>query len=171
MKTLVEHLSQYAFYHQDKRNIATHFIGIPMIVVAIATLLSRPHFTLADITLTPAILLVVASCLFYLRLNIFVGVLMSALLGLSIWAGEFLAAQSTTVWLSAGIGLFVVGWIFQFVGHYFEGKKPAFLDDISGLIIGPLFVLAEFLFIIGMKKNWEKQIHAFCLKQNKAQSA
>lgn len=25
-----------------------------------------------------------------------------------------------------GIGLFVLGWIFQFIGHAFEGKAPSF---------------------------------------------
>ena len=42
MKTLTDHLAQYAAYHRDRRNIATHFIGIPLIVVAVAVLLSRP---------------------------------------------------------------------------------------------------------------------------------
>ena len=34
MKTLTDHLTQYAAYHQDSRNVATHFVGIPMIVLA-----------------------------------------------------------------------------------------------------------------------------------------
>ena len=33
MKNLVDHLSQYASYHRDSRNIVTHFIGIPLIVL------------------------------------------------------------------------------------------------------------------------------------------
>ena len=41
MKNLVDHLSQYAAYHRDPRNIASHFIGIPLIFVAVAVLLSR----------------------------------------------------------------------------------------------------------------------------------
>jgi uncharacterized membrane protein YGL010W len=44
----------------------------------------------------------------------------------------------------------VVGWVIQFVGHYYEGRKPAFVDDITGLIIGPLFVVAEAAFLMGM---------------------
>ena len=43
-------------------------------------------------------------------------------------------------WLSWGLGFFVVGWIIQFVGHYYEGKKPAFADDLVGLLVGPMFV-------------------------------
>ena len=40
----------------------------------------------------------------------------------------------------------MVGWVFQFVGHYFEGKKPAFVDDLIGLLVGPLFLVAEVAF-------------------------
>ena len=39
---LTQQLAKYAAYHRDRRNIATHFIGIPMIVLAVAVLLSRP---------------------------------------------------------------------------------------------------------------------------------
>lgn len=34
------------------------------------------------------------------------------------------------------LALFVVGWIFQFVGHYFEGKPPEFLRDWRFLFVG-----------------------------------
>ena len=33
-------------------------------------------------------------------------------------------------------GLFVVGWIFQFVGHAFEGKPPEFFRDWRFLFVG-----------------------------------
>ena len=42
MKTLIDHLSQYADYHRDPRNIHTHFVGVPMIMFAVVILLSRP---------------------------------------------------------------------------------------------------------------------------------
>src|SRR5436190_188951 len=34
------------------------------------------------------------------------------------------------------LGLFVVGWILQFIGHYFEGKPPEFLKDYRFLFVG-----------------------------------
>ena len=34
------------------------------------------------------------------------------------------------------LGLFVIGWILQFVGHYFEGKPPEFLKDYRFLFVG-----------------------------------
>lgn len=38
-------------------------------------------------------------------------------------------------WQTA-LALFVVGWIFQFVGHAFEGKKPMFLENPLYLFVG-----------------------------------
>lgn len=151
MKTLVDHLAQYAAYHRDRRNIATHFIGIPMIVVAIATLLSRPGLEVLGLWLSPAFVFTLGAVLFYLRLDVRFGLTMAALMGLSLWVGQVLAAQATSTWLGAGIGLFVVGWVFQFVGHYYEGRKPAFVDDLVGLIVGPLFVVAEVAFALGLR--------------------
>ena len=36
----------------------------------------------------------------------------------------------------AALALFVVGWIFQFVGHGFERKPPEFLKDWRFLFVG-----------------------------------
>ena len=170
MKSLVDHLSQYAAYHRDPRNIASHFIGIPLIVVAVAVLLSRPQW--AGGWLSPAVLVSLASAWFYVRLEVRLGVLMTALLGLCVWAGHVLAQQSTLVWLASGIGMFVIGWAIQFVGHYYEGRKPAFVDDVTGLIVGPLFVVVELAFLLGMRRDLKEQIEARVggvrLRQNNA---
>jgi 2-hydroxy-palmitic acid dioxygenase Mpo1-like protein len=63
-------------------------------------------------------------------------------------------------WLSAGLGLFVVGWIIQFVGHSYEGRKPAFVDDLIGLIVGPLFVVAELGFFFGLRDEVCREVEA-----------
>lgn len=150
MKNLVDHLSQYAGYHRDPRNIVTHFVGIPLIVLAVSILLSRPGWSVAGVWLSPALALATASVVFYWRLDLRFALVMGALLGLCLWAGQWLAQQPTGLWLSVGLGAFVVGWIIQFVGHAYEGRKPAFVDDLSGLIIGPLFVVAELAFMLGL---------------------
>lgn len=160
MKSLADYLSQYAAYHRDPRNIASHFIGIPLIVVAVAVLLSRPEWSLGALWLSPAVVVALASAWFYLRLELKLGVLMTVLMGLSVWAGHALAQQSTMVWLSSGLAMFVVGWVIQFVGHHYEGRKPAFVDDISGLIVGPLFVVAELAFLLGMRQELKQAIEA-----------
>lgn len=35
-----------------------------------------------------------------------------------------------------GLALFVGGWIFQFVGHFVEGKPPEFFKDWRFLFVG-----------------------------------
>lgn len=158
MKTLVQQLSQYAAYHRDKRNIATHFVGIPLIVFAVTVLLSRPAFEVAGLSLSPAVVVAMLTCLYYLKLDLRYGLVMSLLFAFSVYASAAVAAASTLVWLSAGLGLFVLGWIIQFIGHYYERRKPAFVDDLIGLAIGPLFVLAELGFLLGLRKEVEHAI-------------
>ena len=158
MRTLVDQLANYAAYHRDRRNIATHLVGVPMIVVAVTTLLSRPAFDVAGVALSPAVLVAVGAVLFYLKLDVRFGALMTLLMALSVAAGASLAAQPQGVWLAWGVGLFVVGWIIQFVGHYWEGRKPAFLDDILGLLVGPLFVVAEVGFALGLRLEVQRAI-------------
>lgn len=154
MKTVTEHLAQYACYHRDKRNIVTHLVGIPLIVLAIVTLLARlQFFTIGSLSVTAALLVVIAAVVFYLRLDTGLGLLMGVLLALCLWVGQQIAAAPMAVWLSWGIGMFVVGWVWQFVGHYFEGRKPAFVDDLMGLAIGPLFVVAEVVFMLGLRRT------------------
>lgn len=158
MKTLTEHLTQYAAYHRDQRNIITHFIGIPLIVVAVAILLSRPSVTVYGFLLSPALALAIIAAVFYLKLDLRFGIIMSLLLALCVWAGMYCAQLSTGAWLAWGIGSFFIGWVIQFIGHYYEGRKPAFVDDIMGLAIGPLFVVAEVGFLFGLRKHLEYTI-------------
>lgn len=161
MATLVQHLSKYAAYHRDKRNVATHYVGIPMIVAGVAILLSRPAFTsLAGMAMTPALIVVAITALFYLKLDIRFGIAMSVFFAACLWLGQLLAVQPTAIWLSWGVGLLVVGWLFQFIGHYYEGKKPAFVDDIMGLAIGPIFVAAELAFELGLRKDVQDAVEA-----------
>jgi len=158
MKTLTDHLTQYAAYHQDPRNVATHFVGIPMIVLAVTILLSRPAWDVGGLPLTPALLVSVLSALFYLRLDLRFGIAMTLQLALSLWASQWFAAQSTAEWLGWGVGLFVVGWAIQFLGHYWEGRKPAFVDDLVGLLVGPLFLTAEVAFALRLRSDVQAEM-------------
>jgi uncharacterized membrane protein YGL010W len=161
MKTLQESLGQYAAYHRDNRNILTHFVGIPMIVLAVVILLSRPAYSLGGIPFSPAVWAVLASVVYYIRLDVRMGVVMAITYAAMLWVGVCIAPLATSVWLAWGLGLFVVGWIIQFIGHYFEGRKPAFLDDIMGLAIGPLFVAAELAFLLGLRDDLKHGIEDY----------
>ena len=141
---------QYAHYHRDRRNIATHFIGIPLIVFGLGVLMARAQVSVGSLTLTLAGLVWALGTAWYLtRGNLALGVAVSAVNGLLFALAAPLAAGTLASWLAWGVGSFVIGWILQFVGHYYEGKKPAFADDLVGLLIGPMFVVGEAMFALG----------------------
>ena len=158
MKTLLDQLSNYADYHRSERNITTHLIGVPMIVLALMVLLSRPTWVVGELALSPAVFIVVVLLLYYLRLHIAMGLIMSALLVSGLFLSAWVATLDDSIWLASGVGGFLLGWVIQFVGHYFEGRKPAFFDDVMGLAIGPLFVVAEVLFKCGLFSELAQEV-------------
>lgn len=162
-RSLVRQLAKYRDYHRDHRNVLTHVLGIPMIVLAITTLLARPSMEIAAsgygaVVLTPAIVLAALAALYYLRLDLPIGALMTLLLAIFTGLGHALAWMSYTAWLGGGIALFVVGWIFQLVGHKFEGRKPAFVDDLRSFLVGPLFLVMEGLFALGLMSGLKREV-------------
>ena len=143
----IDLMSHYAEYHRDKRNIATHFVGIPMIVFAIGILLAR--FSLFGVTLA-WIAWVLSTAWYLTRGNLVLGIATSLVNAALIGLAHPFAAMLFVNWLSWGLGAFALGWVIQFVGHYYEGRKPAFVDDLAGLLVGPMFVTAEVLFALGL---------------------
>ena len=154
----IDLLKQYAEYHRDRRNILTHFVGVPMIVFGVGVLLARPTFMLGGLTLTPCWLIFALVSVWYLTRGHF-GIGLATTLGVGVLmlaAHEVtykVSGGSTAQWLGWGIGSFAVGWVIQFVGHYYEGRKPAFADDIVGLLVGPMFVVLEMLALLGLFKG------------------
>ena len=129
-----------------------------MIMFAVVLLLSRPVWWAAGVPVSPALVCAVAAGAFYLRLDLRLGLVMAALLAAMLALAQAMAPLATTAWLLWGVGLFAVGWVIQFVGHYYEGRKPAFVDDIMGLLVGPLFVVAEWGFALGLRKEVQATI-------------
>ena len=153
MRAATDLLSGYARYHRDQRNILSHFIGVPLIVFAVGALLARPVFEVAGVQLSPAWIVFAVTAAWYLtRGNLALGVAVSACVGVLLLAAQQVAEGSTASWLAWGVGSFAIGWVIQFVGHWYEGRKPAFVDDLVGLMVGPMFVTAEAMFMLGWNK-------------------
>ena len=153
MRHAVDLLSQYAQYHRDRRNIISHFVGVPMIVFAVGVLLARPAFGLGGWALSPAWVAFALSAAWFLTRGSFsLGIATSACVGVLMLLAHQVAYGSIGAWLAWGVGMFFVGWVIQFIGHWYEGRKPAFVDDIIGLLVGPMFVVAEALFMLGWNK-------------------
>ncbi len=154
MTSLVDRLVSYADYHRDKRNIATHFVGIPMIVVGTQSALAR-------IGIGPINAAAAATGLatrYYRAIDPTYGAAMGAALTASYGIGTVLASLPAPIWAGATAGLLVGGWALQFLGHYFEGRKPAFMDDIRGLLDGPLFLVAETAFALGLSPELRAEV-------------
>ena len=154
MSAATELMVKYAAYHRDRRNIATHFIGVPMLVFAVGALLARPSIAVAGWPLTPAAVAWALTTLWYLtRGDLALGVAVSVANLILILAALPLGQLAVPVWIGWSLGLFVLGWAIQFIGHYYEGKKPAFADDLVGLLVGPMFVVLEMLAPLGLFKD------------------
>jgi uncharacterized membrane protein YGL010W len=159
MKTVEQNLTQYAAYHRDRRNIATHFVGVPLIVFSVILALNEVHFSLGSMQPTLAVVVAVAAILYYVSQDVVLGLTMAVIfLLMCAGASEITARFPTPAALGTALAIFVAGWALQYWGHYFEGMKPAFYDDVMGLAIGPLFVLAEAFFLFGAKPELRRYI-------------
>jgi uncharacterized membrane protein YGL010W len=159
VKSLEENLTQYAAYHRDRRNIATHLFGIPLIVFAIVLALDVASVSAAGMNLSAAAVASVLACAYYVRLDIAFAVAMAAtLFAMCAGASEINARLSDPASLGFAGAVFAAGWGLQFWGHRFEGMKPAFFDDAKQLLIGPLFVVAEVFFFFGARAPLRRYI-------------
>jgi len=123
------YFAEYASYHTDRRNLVCHEIGIPLIVWAIFSLLELVRIGPIDLGAVVGALIII----FYLTLDVRLGLV--ALVG---FATLYVAGRFTP-WPIA-VAAFLAGWILQFAGHGYEGKKPAFFTNLIHLLVGPLWI-------------------------------
>ncbi|HEV3275974.1 MAG TPA: Mpo1-like protein [Terriglobia bacterium] len=136
--------SDYQAHHQTKGNRTCHMIGIPLIVFGLLSLLAIPIVTIGGrwpIEISLVILLVVGAI--DISLDARLGALMLVSSFVFYLVGRGLAWQ-------VAAGLFVIGWVFQFIGHgAYERRQPAFYKNLAHLIIGPLWVLNHVFHVRG----------------------
>ncbi|MDP5031837.1 MAG: DUF962 domain-containing protein [Paraglaciecola sp.] len=131
-------LNEYGESHKNKTNILIHAIAVPAIYfVTLGLLWSLPvPVFLAHFDVTWAHVFVIPALYYYFKLSGPIGAAMTLLSILSFYGIKLLETLSTPVWQIC-LGIFVVMWILQFVGHHIEGKKPSFLKDLQFLLVGP----------------------------------
>ena len=158
LRPAVDLLARYAETHRDRRNIATHSLGVPMIVFGIGALLAWPTVMLGGLALTPAWLVFALAAGWYLtRGQAALGACTAAAVGVLILLAHAVPG-GLAGWLGWGWGFFVAGWMIQFAGHYYEGRKPAFVDDPVSLLVAPMFVVLEALAPLGLFKGLAAEI-------------
>ncbi|HET7502333.1 MAG TPA: Mpo1-like protein [Kofleriaceae bacterium] len=154
MKPLFDRLVAYAEHHRDRRNIATHFVGIPMILVGTQSALARIGVGPINAALGATGL----ATRYYRAIDPAYGTAMGVVLGATCAMGTAIAALPLPMWAGATAGLIAGGWGLQLLGHHFEGKKPAFLDDLRSLLDGPLFLVAEVAFALGLSPELRAEV-------------
>ncbi len=168
MKTIEEQMSFYAAYHQDARNKATHFIGVPAIMLSLFIPLAWIRFEAGGVTITAAMIFAAVVLMYYFFLDVPLALAMLVITAALVWVGHQIAALGSLqgwIWFAA---LFVGGWILQLVGHGFEGRKPALADNLFQIFVAPIFLAAEVFFALGYKPQLHQQVQQRALELRKS---
>jgi uncharacterized membrane protein YGL010W len=158
MKTLAEHMAFYGCYHRDRRNRLTHFFGVPAIIFAVLIPLSLGQVTLGGVSATPALIWATVMALYYITLDIAIGLAMAALFVPLLWAAGAVAGLGTATALSIFAVVFISGWIVQLIGHRFEGNKPALTANLFQTLVSPIFLTAELFFALGFRRSLQEEV-------------
>lgn len=159
MKKLHEQMAFYAGYHQDPRNIFTHFIGIPLIIYSLLIIMSWARISLDGLYISLSMLFVLLMLIYYFMLDIKIAIssifTSVGILFLAEWTVNSMDRLSS-FWIF--LATFICGWGFQIIGHIIEGRRPALLSNFFQVFIAPLFLIAEVYFKLGIKKDLEENV-------------
>ncbi|MBI1943582.1 MAG: DUF962 domain-containing protein [Betaproteobacteria bacterium] len=164
MKSLEEQMSFYAAYHQDSRNKLTHFIGVPAIIFGLFIALGWLRVDLGGVTLSAALLLAAVVMVWYFMLDVPLALAMLAINGLLLYFADQIAVQPITVGAVWFLVFFGGGWVLQLIGHVFEGRKPALVDNFFQVFVAPIFLAAEVFFALGYKPRLHEAVQKRALE-------
>ena len=146
-------LDQYSSDHRNQTNQLIHLVCVPAIVWSVTALLWA--VPVPGTWLKPGAVSAFAMFLawaYYWRLSrklamgLFVCFLASVLINR--WLANSVGMQML---VTIAIGVFVVAWIGQFIGHKVEGRRPSFFTDVLFLLIGPLWTLRKLYQRLGIE--------------------
>lgn len=145
MKTAQFWLDAYGESHRDVTNKILHWVCVPLIVLSVVGLLWSLPVPAAFTSISPALTwgtaFMLAAVVYYFIMSLSLGVGMALLSALLLTAIAWL--DTLPVPLAAiSVGVFVLAWVGQFIGHRIEGKRPSFFEDMQFLMIGPMWLLA-----------------------------
>ena len=156
-----EQMAMYTAYHKDWRNKLSHQIGVPMIVFSLFILASTVQLgqtSVGPITLAAVFMAMLA--LFYIMIAPLIGTLSALIYGLLLFYAEQIGRLDMPLVWQAFAVFFIGGWAFQLVGHFYEGRKPALLDNAMQILVAPAFLIAEVLFILKLEQGLQSQIES-----------
>jgi uncharacterized membrane protein YGL010W len=152
MRRVDELLDQYSEDHRNHTNQGIHVICVPAIVWSVTALLwVIPVPELLGKPGAFAVLGMFMAWLWYWKLSRKLAVGLLACFFLSVLFNLWFATRfGMSALLALAIGVFVVAWIGQFIGHKVEGKRPSFLTDLVYLLVGPMWTLRKLYLRLGI---------------------
>ena len=144
LRTADEWFEAYGHSHQNALNKAIHWVCVPLIALTLLALLWEiPTGGIAGIApwFHWAYVLIAIALVFYIRLSftIALGMCLATAVALAVFTA-WDRWVPLPLWPFA-LGLFILSWVLQFIGHKIEGEKPSFLEDIQFLLVGPAWLL------------------------------
>jgi uncharacterized membrane protein YGL010W len=158
MKSLEEQMSFYQRYHRNPKNRLTHFFGVPLIMFSLFVLLGLARIEIGGISISAASVLAVVVLGYYFRLDAALALAMTIFTGVLLIVAQRVAAAGAVVALIVFAACFVGGWGLQLIGHAFEGKRPALVDNVFQVLIAPIFLMAEVFFALGYKRDVAERV-------------
>jgi len=157
MKNAAAVLGAYGRYHRKPETILTDFVGVPLIYLGILVVLSWVSLPLMHISLSWIAVIGLLAC--YIYIDPALGLVSTAfLLPLTLLAGIMAGFHFNFFSLGMAVSLFVFGWAAQLLGHYLEGNRRVVLGNFNQVFIAPLFLVAEFVFLLGFRKELEREM-------------
>lgn len=138
-QSMAQLLDEYAQSHQNRSNKIIHYFCVPIIFWTITAMLWVVKIPAVE---NLAIVITVLISLYYLSKDIKIAIQMIVFSILCLLLNAFLEKQGLPL-LTLSVALFIVAWIFQFIGHKIEGKKPSFFKDLQFLLIGPAWIVRQ----------------------------
>lgn len=134
-------LDEYASSHQNKTNKLIHYICVPVIFWSITALFWVVKIPVVE---NLAIVMTALISIYYISKDIIVTVQMTVFSVLCLLLNAYIEKVGLPLlWIS--VALFIIAWVFQFIGHKIEGKKPSFFKDLQFLLIGPAWIVKQLL--------------------------
>ncbi|GAB4817512.1 hypothetical protein N2152v2_004558 [Parachlorella kessleri] len=176
---LKDQLTFYGSYHSNPLNQAIHFVFVPAILWTVAVWLAYTpafaHFNFLPLlpsgfaqyarylVLNGSFVLLGGYALYYLFLEPFAGLSWAAFVALPMWVAANYVQQHVLSGWGWALGLHLLSWFAQvhFGHNVAEKRKPALLDSFfQSLVLAPLFVWFELLFLLGYRPQLASEVQA-----------
>ncbi|NVJ60419.1 MAG: DUF962 domain-containing protein [Gammaproteobacteria bacterium] len=154
MKSASQWFAEYGESHQNSTNKLIHWVCVPAIFWSVALLLWAvpvPESLAISPWVNWATLALALMMVFYALTSISIAVGMLVVSVVIAWLTQWTAQTAPWSTWQIGLVIFIVAWIFQFIGHKIEGKKPSFFKDILYLLVGPAWLMGFIYQKLGIK--------------------